>query len=54
MQKSASFQKAKMKPRLGDAQMSEERVDDVGKEELQSYEEPRRARLKVNCCLPLP
>lgn len=51
MQKSASFQKAMLKPRASaESTVQEEDCDTIGAEELAGYNEPRRARLKVRFC----
>ena len=51
MQKSASFQRAILKPRQSkdfeDAHADSVNLDDIGKDELQNFEEPLRVRLKV-------
>lgn len=51
MQKSASFQKAMLNKKPPEPPIDHGNVEDVGKEELQGYEEPRRTRLKVLCIL---
>lgn len=47
MQKSASFQKAMLNKKPAELPADPGNLDDVGKEELQGYEEPRRTRIKV-------
>ena len=47
MQKSASFQKAMLNKKPVEPPLEEGSVEDVGRDELQGYEEPRRTRLKV-------
>ena len=47
MQKSTSFQKAMLNKKAASPPAEEGRLEDVGAEDLQGYEEPRRARLKV-------
>lgn len=48
MQKSASFQKAMLNKKPSEPPLEDGSVEDVGKEELQGYEEPLRTRLKVS------
>lgn len=50
MQKSASFQRAMLKPRNSrdhDETQDSVNLDDIGKEDLQRYHSPDRVRLKV-------
>lgn len=47
MQKSASFQKAMLNKKPVEPPVEDGSVEDVGRDELQGYEEPRRTRLKV-------
>ena len=47
MQKSASFQKAMLNKKPIEPSAEDGSVEDVGRDELQGYEEPRRFRLKV-------
>lgn len=54
MQKSASFQKAMLKPRPPETVVSDGDLETVGQEELQAYEDPLRARLKARVVLKQP
>jgi len=47
MQKSASFQKAMLNKKPAQPPVDNGRLEDVGVEDLQGFEEPRRAHLKV-------